>query len=126
MSTPTANAVYTQNSSQSLSTVAGAWPQVAPNGIAAQNLDLLQIVGIGGTNLVNVTYNGTVNFPAVSPTDGTRIGVFFSRLTSSATLAQIFADAFSENNQRLDIIQVRNSGGNIHYNLNYQGVASGS
>ena len=126
MSTPTANAVYTQNSSQSLSTVAGAWPQVAPNGIAAQNLDLLQIVGIGGTNLVNVTYNGTVNFPAVSPTDGTRIGVFFSRLTSSATLAQIFADAFSENNQQLDIIQVRNSGGNIHYNLNYQGVASGS
>jgi hypothetical protein len=108
-----------------------AFPQVTPNGIASQNLDLLQIIGEGGNVLINVDHAGTVHSPAVSPTNGTRLqadgsgGVFYSRLTSSATAAQIFADAF-ENLSQQDILQVINVGGNISYYLNYQGVATGS
>lgn len=111
--------------------VVTAFPQVTPNGIASQNLDLLQIVGEGGSVLINVDHNGAVHNPAVSPTNGTRIqaggsgGVFQTRLSSSATTAQIFADAF-ENLSQQDIIQVINNGGNISYFLNYQGVATGS
>ena len=115
-------AMYSQNSSQQGSTVATAFPQ-APG--TAQNLDLLQIVGQGGSVLLNVDSTGTVHNPAVSSTAGTRVGVFQSRLTSSATTAQLFADAFS-NPSQLDILQVTNAGGNIHYFLDFQGVAHGS
>ena len=130
MSVATATAMYTINEAVNPLTVAGAWPQVTPNAIGGQNLDLLQIVGQGGSVLVNVDYLGTVHFPAVSPTQtngvgNTRIGQFFTRLSSSASLAQIFADAFS-NPSLLDIVQVQNQGGFIHYNLNYLGVAAGS
>lgn len=130
MSVATATAMYTINEAVNPLTVAGAWPQVTPNAIGGQNLDLLQIVGQGGSVLVNVDYLGTVHFPAVSPTQAngvgnTRIGRFFTRLSSSASLAQIFADAFS-NPSLLDIVQVQNQGGFIHYNLNYLGVAAGS
>lgn len=122
MSTPTATALIGQYEGAN---VAGAFPQVTPNGVGNQNLDLIQIVGEGGSVLVNVDSTGAVHKPSVNPTNGTRIGVFQSRLSSASTLAQIFADAF-ENLALLDIIQIINVGGNIHYNLNYLGVASGS
>ncbi len=118
----TGTAMYSQNSTQTGSTLAGAFPQV--NGYA-QNLDLIQIVGLGGSVLLNVDSTGVVHKAAVSPTNGTRIGQFQTRLTSSATVAQLFADAFS-NPSLLDIFQAINIGGNAHYYLNYLGVASGS
>ena len=131
MSVATPTAMYTINFAINPTTVAGAWPQVTPNGVGNQNLDLIQIVGQGGSILLNVDYLGTVHNPAVGATTSaggigqTRIGQFQSRLTSSATTAQLFADAFS-NPSQLDIIQVINEGGNVHYNLNYLGVAAGS
>lgn len=130
MSVATATAMYSINSAVNPLTVAGAWPQVTPNPIGGTNQDLLQIINQGGNILVNVDSSGTVHFPAVNPTqingiNNARIGVFFTRLASTNTLAQIFADAFS-NAAQLDIIQVQNAGGSIHYNLNYLGVASGS
>jgi hypothetical protein len=106
--------------------VAAAWPQVTPNGVGNQNLDLIQIVDNNGLQvLCNVDSTGTVHNPAVAATNGTRVGQFVSRLTSSATTAQLFADAFT-NPSQLDILQVVNVGGNVHYSLNYQGVATGS
>jgi len=111
------------------STVATAFPQVTPNGVGNQNLDLIQIVSPSGSVLVNVDYEGTVHKAASGQTtgaaDNTRIGVFYTRLTSSSSLAAIFADAFS-NPSQLDIIQVINPGGNVHYWLDYLGVAHGS
>lgn len=112
-------------------TVGTAWPQVTPNGIASQNLDLLQIVNEGGSILLNVDSAGAVHKPAVSPTTSaggigqTRVGQYQTRLTSSSSTAQLFADAFS-NPSQLDILQVIQEGGNIHYSLSYLGVASGS
>jgi hypothetical protein len=128
MSTATATALIAQ---QPGTNVGNAWPQVTPNGVASQNLDLIQIVGEGGKIYLNVDYAGTVHNPAVSPTTTaggigqTRVGQYQSRLSSSATTAQLFADAFS-NPSQLDILQVINEGGNVHYNLNYLGVATGS
>jgi hypothetical protein len=116
----TTYAVYTINSGSSL---VNAWPQVG-NGLAA-NLDLLQIIGFGGSVLSNVTYAGVVNTPAVAATNGTRIGVFQTNLTSSATTAQLFASAF-ENLSQQDIIQCINEGGNVSFWLDYLGVAHGS
>lgn len=98
-----------------------------------QNLDVLQIVGEGGKIFLNVDFSGVVHNPAVNPTTSnsngtgnTRLGQFYSRLSSSATTAQLFADAFSQNVSQLDIVQVMNIGGNISYFLNFQGVATGS
>ena len=124
--TATQQDLYSQNSSQNGSTVATAWPQVTPNAVGGQNLDLLQIVdNNGGKVLLNVDYTGTVHNPASNFTNGTRIGQFLTHLSSTATTAQLFADAFS-NPSKLDILQVINSGGNIHYYLDYLGVAHGS
>jgi hypothetical protein len=137
MSTPTATALIEQKQGNIVAgaSVPQAWPQVTPNGIASQNLDLIQIVNAGDGQtlqttaptapLVNVDYLGNVHYPALNQTNGSRVGVFFTRLPITATLAQIFADAFS-NPSQLDILQVTNVGGNISYNLNYLGVASGS
>jgi hypothetical protein len=125
MGVATPTAMYSQNSSQSSLTVAGAFPQVTPNGVASQNLDLLQIVGLGGSVLLNVDSNGTVHNPAVAATNGTRIGQFQTNLSSSATTAQLFASAFA-NPSQLDILQVVNLGDNVHYYLDYLGVAHGS
>jgi hypothetical protein len=121
--TPTA--MYSQNSSQSGTTVAGAFPQVTGQGIGGQNLDLLQIVGLGGSILLNVDSTGTVHNPASAATNGTRIGQFQTTLSSSATTAQLFANAFA-NPSQLDILQVVNLGLNVHYYLDYLGVAHGS
>lgn len=184
------------------STVANAWPQVTPNGVAGQNLDLLQIIGQSGQILASVdntgkvlgagsngaaitgvtvsgqtaTYAGTFPAGATNALAGktatitgfgtagnnvtgiiqsssatqivlktttqssqsgqtafaiiytpnqVRIGRYIARLTSTATLAALFALAFY-NPSHLDIIQVQNEGGLIHYNLTYQGVAVGS
>lgn len=97
-----------------------------------QNLDLLQIVipgdiayGSALTVVLNVDYTGAVHNPAVSPTNGTRLGVFFSNLASTATTAALFASAFANPSQQ-DIVQNVNQGGNVTYYLNYQGVATGS
>lgn len=92
------------------------------------SLDLLQIVDEGDNVLINVTNAGVVHNPAVNPTNGTLIGVYYSSIASGTT-AQIFAAAFpqnSQNNANLDIVQVVNLGGNTSYYLNYQGVATGS
>lgn len=125
---PTLNALYSLNSTQNGLTLATAFPQTTGQGVGAQNLDLLQIVSKkGGTILLNVDSAGAVHNPASSPTNGTRIGQFATNFgtADSATTAQLFADAF-ENHDNSDIIQAVNAGGNIHYSLNYQGVASGS
>jgi hypothetical protein len=119
----TATALYSQNSTQTGTTLAGAFPQTP--GLTAQNLDLLQIVGAGGSVLLNVDYLGTVHNPASSATAGTRIGQFQTSLASGDTTAHYFANAFSNAAQN-DILQVINAGGNIHYYLDYLGVAHGS
>jgi hypothetical protein len=107
-----------------------AFAQINPSN--PQNLDLLQIVVPGDnanvespTVVINVDYTGAVHNPAVSPTNGTRIGVFQSPLISGGTTAQYFASAFT-NPQLQDILQVINIGGNISYYLSYAGVATGS
>lgn len=128
--TPTA--MYSQNGG-SIQVVGGksvqqAWPNV---GGPALNLDLLQIVDGNGNILLNVDYLGTVHKPASGATTSasgigdTRIGQFRTRLTSTASVAQLFADAFS-NPSQLDIIQVIVQGGNVPYYLDYLGVAHGS
>jgi len=101
---------------------ANAFPQV---GGPVQNLDILQIVGEGGSVLLNVDYNGVVHNPASAATgNNTRLGQFYTRLTSAATTAQLFADAFSENNSNLDIVQVQSpTGGNIVNYIDYLGVS---
>jgi hypothetical protein len=125
MSSPTAQAMYSINSTQQGTTLATAFPQVSPNGVGNQNLDLIQIVDFGGLVVLNVDYQGNVHNPAVSATNGTRIGQFLTRLASGSSTANFFADAFSNPSQQ-DIIQAANIGQNIHYNLNYLGVSSGS
>jgi hypothetical protein len=195
MATPTALLIQKNGDS-----VATAWPQVTPNGIGGQNLDLIQIVGEGldivavvdfagtvlgpaGLTLTQVavsgattTYTGTITGGSANALVGkklqvsgfvnagnniggeiitasnattitvttttqvnethaakafpytgrsTRVGRFYTRLDRTSTLAQIFADVWSNPGQ-LDIIQVVQEGGNAHYNLDYLGVAHGS
>lgn len=124
MAAATPTAVY---QSQPGTSVAAAWPQVTPNGVGNQNLDLLQIVdNNGGVVLLNVDKSGTVHSPAVAATNGTRVGVFQTSLSSSATTAQLFADAFT-NPSLLDILQVVSPvGGNVVYWLDALGVSHGS
>jgi hypothetical protein len=125
MASATPTAMYSQNSSQSGTTVAGAFPQTTGQGVGGLNLDLLQIVQEGGNVILNVDSNGTVHNPAVSPTNGTRIGQFLTTLTGSPSTANLFANAFA-NLSQLDILQVVNEGGNVHYWLDFLGVAHGS
>lgn len=196
--TPTA--MYSQNSTQTGTTLAGAFPQIPGAGVGSQNLDLLQIVSKKGNSplcsvdylgvvrqgftLTGVTvtgsstvYAGTITGGAAnafagkkvfvkgfvaSPgnngefiitasdnssitvttssqvnethaatalpyTVGTRIGRFASNfgIADSFTLAALVADTFA-NPSQLDIFQAVNAGGNIHYYLDFQGVAHGS
>jgi hypothetical protein len=124
------------------SSLLNAFPQVTPNGVASQNLDMLQIT-VPGTEpgspnspspivALNVDSNGVVHNPAVNPTNGTRLGVYHAgdRTTSSST-AQLFASAWRWNSSvgqgaQADIFQIVNLGGNISYWLDYLGVAHGS
>jgi hypothetical protein len=107
-----------------------AWPQVTPNGVGSQNLDLLQIVvqgEVGGmptaSCVLNVDHAGVVHNPASSPTNGTRVGVFQSTLSTGDTTAHYFANAFA-NPALSDILQVINpAGGNVVNYLDYLGVS---
>ncbi len=112
-------------------TLVAAFAQLTGNGVGPQNLDLIQIV-IPGDNsedspacVLNVDYTGVVHNPAVSPTKGTRVGVYQSNLASGDTTAHYFANAFT-NPSLLDILQVVNVGGNISYYIDYLGVAHGA
>lgn len=82
----------------------------------------LTTIVVATTTQINETNPGQA-LPYVP--GGQRVGRFLTRLGTTATLAQWFADAFS-NPSQLDILQVINPGGNVHYYLNYQGVATGS
>ncbi len=111
--------------------VGGLSVQYAFSSNEAQNNDLLQIIGPGGETtgspavVLNVDYQGKVHNPAVNPTNGASLGVFFTTLASASTAA-FFATAFA-NPSLLDIIQVVNqAGGNITYWLDYLGVAHGA
>jgi hypothetical protein len=118
---PTGTAVYQQASTQQGSTLATAYTNPS-------NLDLLQIVSKkGGAVLLNVDHAGAVHKPASGATGDTIIGDFATNFQSSdnATVAQLFADTFS-NPSKQDIIQAINIGGNVHYYLDFQGVAHGS
>ena len=101
---------------------ATALPQVTPNGVGPQNLDILQIVDLAGENvLINVDYAGTVHNPASGATSGTRCGQFRST-RSSGTTAQIFAATFT-NPDNSDILQVVSPGGNVPKYIDYLGVS---
>lgn len=75
------------------------------------------------TTQVNETHAATLT----PYTPGTRVGRFASDFspTDTYTTAQLFANAFA-NPSQLDIFQAINIGGNVHYYLDYLGVAHGS
>jgi ABC-type tungstate transport system permease subunit len=98
---------------------------VVSSQLDVRNLDILQIVDEGGGVLLNVDYAGVVHNPAVNPTVNSQKAPYQTRLTSGATTARLFAEAFS-NPSQLDILQVINIGGNISYYLDYLGVAHGA
>jgi hypothetical protein len=102
-----------------------AWPQVTPNRLAPQFLDLVQIVDEGDNIILNVDFGGTVHYPAVLPTNGVRIGQFYTHLIGTPLLPALMAETFT-NPSFLDIIQVINNGGAISYWWDYLGVAHGS
>jgi hypothetical protein len=108
-----------------------AWPQVTTQGVGGMFLDLVQIArqGDDGDSVIvlNVDFGGIVHYPALNPTNGFRIGQYFTRTLGfpNTTLPVLMADAFT-NPSLLDIIQVINLGGNISYWWDYLGVAHGS
>ena len=93
---------------------------ILPN---AQSLDLLQIFGQGGDCLIRVSSLGAVTQNTTSQTAETLFGRYTSRLTSAASTAQVFADAFSQNNAQQDIIQVKAPTSAGVWHLDYLGVA---
>lgn len=100
-----------------------AFPQVTPNGVGNQNLDLLQIVDEGQGVVLNVDHAGVVHNPASSATSGTRVGVFQTKLASGDTTAHYFADAFA-NPSQIDILQVISpTGGSVLKYIDFQGVS---
>ena len=82
-----------------------------------QSLDLLQIFGQGGKCLVKVSSTGVVTKNPSSQTSECLFGIYFSRLSSTASLVAISADVWSENKTNQDIIQVRAQGGVGVYHL---------
>lgn len=90
------------------------------------SLDLLQVFGEGGDVLVTVNHLGVVTRNPVTHTTQCLFGRYYSRLKSTATIAQIFADVFSENKSQQDIMQVRGQGENRIWHLDYLGVAYNS
>lgn len=109
------------------SSVLTAWPQITTQGTVQQFLDLVQIVDEGENIVLNVNFAGIVNYPAILPTNGTRLGQYYTRTSGfpNTTLPILMADTFT-NPSLLDIIQVINLGGNISYWWDYLGVAHGS
>jgi hypothetical protein len=109
---------------------------VAVAGFAAAsggNNGTFSVISSNGTTLValasatslNETHAGTATLAGVTGTNGTRVGVFYTNLPATASIAALFASAFSNPSQQ-DILQIINLGGNVSYYLNYQGVATGS
>ena len=91
------------------------------------SLDLLQIFGEGGNCLIQVTSAGGVNANVSNQTGQVLFGRYVCKLASTATVAQIFAAAFSQNNDQQDILQVKNPrGGNGVFHVDYLGVAYSS
>lgn len=98
-----------------------SWDNAFP-AVSGQNLDVLQIVDGGQVVVLNVDHAGVVHNPAVSPTNGTRLGVFQTGLASGDTTAHYFANAFA-NPSLLDIVQVISlSGGSVVKYIDYLGV----
>jgi hypothetical protein len=131
----------------SLATYTGTIAGGALNALAGRNVSFSGFVASSGANnvanaivvastattLVVVTtaqvaetHAGTATLTAAfTPTYGVRLGQYFTRLTSGATIAQLFNDAFT-NPSLLDIVHIVNLGGNVSYVLDHNGVASGS
>lgn len=80
-------------------------------------------ITVVATTQVNETHAGTLT----PYTRGHRLDRFASNFGPSDTFttAQLFADALA-NPSQLDIFQAVNAGGNVHYYLDYLGVAHGS
>jgi hypothetical protein len=111
-------------SATSLATVAGFTNAVNNvSGAVVSSSDSTHIV-VPYAGQIAETHAGTLS-TSVPYTQGHRVGKFLTRLAPGATVAALFADAFT-NPSNLDILQVVNLGGNISYYLDYQGVAHGS
>jgi hypothetical protein len=98
-------------------------------GAPANAMDILQIVDANGNILLNVDKAGVVHNPASSATTDdsglpqTRLGAYRTHLTSAATTAAMFADAFT-NPSNLDIVQIISpTGGSVVNYLDYLGVS---
>lgn len=98
----TLKAMYSQNSSQSGTTVAGAFPQTNPNGLGPANLDLIQIITKkGGAILAKVDFSGNVVSGAQSGLAITSVSVSSFSITNIAfsgttnTLTGVFTGASS-------------------------------
>lgn len=92
----------------------------------SQSLDLIQILGAGGDVLIKVSSTGVVTQNPATSTTECLFERQFSRLASTATVAQIFADAYRQNNANSDVIQVRTQGGAGVWHLDYLGVSYNS
>lgn len=104
--------------------------QVSGPGLSSLNnptsLDIIQIIGDGGAVLLKVTSTGTVTRNPATATGTTLLGTYFSRLTTGSTSAQVVADAFSQNNNNADILQVVGPGQIGIFHLDYLGVGYNS
>lgn len=90
------------------------------------SLDLLQIFAFGGKCVLNVSSTGVVSLNPVTHTKGCLFNKFRTRLTGSPTIAQIFADVWSENKSQQDILQVIAQGGIGVLHIDYLGVSYAS
>lgn len=91
-----------------------------------QSLDILQILDEGGKTVIKVSNLGVVTKNPSTETTQCLFGRYYTRLKSTATIAQIFADVFSQNNARQDVMQLRGQGENRIWHLDYLGVAFSS
>lgn len=90
------------------------------------SLDLLQIFGEGKNCLIRVSSVGVVTQNVTNQTSECLFGRYLSRLTSVATVAQVFADTFKQNNAQQDILQVKAPTSAGVWHLDYLGVAYSS
>jgi hypothetical protein len=99
------------NLSNNSNPVMGALPQNSRG-----QLDLIQIISTGGQVVWKLDYTGTVTVNPTSWTRGTILGQFFGASWSAA---------FQQNNTNpydLDILQIRDTGGQIVWWLDYTGT----
>lgn len=83
------------------------------------------LVALATATNIAETHAATATLSGISGTNGTRVGVFNTNQPASATIAQLFTDAFT-NPSQMDVLQILNIGGDVSYWLTYQGVANGS